>query len=97
MDNTTLPPTGDMSVDPVRDQPQKDGGTRYLNWNLGAEALEADHRDILVSLGGAVVTRWADLPRDVQKALFDAPTGPALPDVRESIAKFLHSHGEHHA
>ena len=97
MDNASLPPTGDLSVDPTRDQPQKNGGEPYLKWNLGTDgAFGEDEQVMLVSLGAAVITRWTDLPRDIQESLFKDATGPASPNAREDVAKFLHTHGERH-
>ncbi len=97
MENATLPPPGDLSVDPTRDQPQKDGGNRYLKWNLGVgESFDENERAMLVSLGAAVVSCWENLPRDVQESLFEAAAGPHSPDARSAVATFLHTHGEHH-
>ena len=102
MENSTLAPTGDMSVDPRRDQPQKDGGGRYLDWNLGAagQGLDLGQHGLLTCLGAAVVTRWAELPRNVQKALFETAamstsSGTTTPELCQAIARFLHDQGEH--
>jgi hypothetical protein len=40
-------------------------------------------------LGRAVFEQWADLPRDVQEALFEAAAGPD-PDTRNALAIELH-------
>lgn len=62
-------------------------------WGVsGQEALEASERDVLLSLGAAVVARWYDLPRDIQKQLFNAAaSGQAdTAETRNHIARFLH-------
>ncbi|MGN6365801.1 hypothetical protein [Asticcacaulis taihuensis] len=71
-----------------------DGGKPYLPWNLSAgHDLREDERELVQALGTAVVMRWFDLPRDIQKRLFEAAvSGPQT--LREPLAKFLHAHGE---
>jgi len=56
------------------------------------DAFNASERDVLLSLGAAVVARWYDLPRDIQKQLFNAAaSGQANPaETRNHIARFLH-------
>ena len=73
---------------------EPDGGKPYLSWNLSAgHDLHDDEQNLVQALGVAVVTRWFDLPRDIQKMLFEAAVaGPQA--VREPLAKFLHEHGE---
>jgi hypothetical protein len=41
-------------------------------------------------LGSAVFEQWANLPRDVQEALFEAAAGPD-PDTRNALATDLHN------
>ncbi|MDB5514006.1 MAG: hypothetical protein JWQ17_764 [Tardiphaga sp.] len=41
-------------------------------------------------LGRAVFEQWADLPRDVQEALFEAAAG-SDPDIRNALATDLHN------
>jgi hypothetical protein len=47
-------------------------------------------------LGAAVISRWNNLPTEVQRELFAsaASVGEPLPtaDLKEQIARFLHSH-----
>ena len=71
-----------------------DGGKLYLSWNLSAgHDLREDERSLVQALGAAVIMRWFDLPRDIQKRLFEAAiAGPQA--LREPLAKFLHEHGE---
>jgi hypothetical protein len=71
-----------------------DGGKPYRSWNLSAgHDLEADEQNLIHALGAAFVMRWFDLPRDIQKRLFEAAvSGPQT--LREPLAKFLHEHGE---
>ncbi|MDB5649744.1 MAG: hypothetical protein JWL62_1264 [Hyphomicrobiales bacterium] len=70
--------------------------TRVLaRWGLGSEALgvidAGEEQEILRCLGAAVIKGWADLPRDVQRSLFEAAAGAGKPE-REDIALFLHMH-----
>jgi len=71
-----------------------DGGKPFLSWNLSAgHDLRDDERKLVQALGAAVVMHWFDLPRDIQKCLFEAAVaGPQA--LREPLAKFLHEHGE---
>lgn len=77
---------GSMNISPAR----SDGGGAYLDWNLAArDELEAGEWTILVNLGAALVARWGELPRDLQRRLFEtAAAGDG--NVREDIARFLH-------
>jgi hypothetical protein len=54
------------------------------------------HEDELTAmLGGAVVRRWGDLPRDVQELLFEEALTAANADdanMREELALILHEH-----
>lgn len=64
-------------------------------WGLAETATPElqpqEDQAILQALGAAVIARWADLPRDVQRSLFDAAVDGGRPD-REAIAVFLHDH-----
>lgn len=89
MDNGSVPP----------DMPPPDGGNAYADWSIGAahDRLSESERDILLSLGAAVAGRWADLPRDVQKMLFNQASSRGAPDATElktHIAQFLHDHAD---
>lgn len=70
--------------------------SRVLNrWGLGGDAPGAlqpgEEHEILHCLGAAVMARWADLPRDIQRCLFEAAVAAGRPG-REDIALFLHAH-----
>lgn len=89
MDNGSVPP----------DMPPPDGGNSYADWSIGAagDHLSASERDILLSLGAAVAGRWADLPRDVQKMLFNQAASRGSPEaaqLKSHIAQFLHDHAD---
>ena len=62
---------------------------------LGASSEEEDER-ILRRLGEAVLEVWNDLPRDIQRQLFEhAVSGSAHRppgEIRQRIAQFLHDH-----
>ena len=89
MDNRGLPI--DLKPSPVEAEP--DGGPEYLDWSLPDEDLRDEERGVIQSLGAAVVARWAILPRDVQKLLFDtASRGEGSAEaLRGDIARFLHA------
>jgi len=72
---------------------QPPANTEAPSWGVdGHDAFDASERDVLLSLGAAVVARWYDLPRDIQKQLFNAAaSGQANPaETRNHIARFLH-------
>lgn len=60
-------------------------------------AQEEEH--ILQWLGAAVVTRWNELPTDVQRQIFASAVAVTEPlpsaELKEHIARFLHSHKGH--
>lgn len=65
-------------------------------WGLAPDdpsaAIEpGEEQEILRCLGAAVIARWADLPRDTQRSLFEAAVAVGRPG-REDIALFLHAH-----
>jgi len=45
---------------------------------------------IMTALGRAVAARWGDLPKSVQKDLFEAAVRLAGNDAREKLAAYLH-------
>lgn len=49
--------------------------------------------DVEKLIGAAVVGLWADLPRDLQEAIFEA-AAPQDDKLRENLAKYLHAHHE---
>ncbi len=82
MDNGSVP----ADVQP----PAEDSGSA---WSVPEqETFDASERDILLSLGAAVVARWYDLPRDIQKLLFNTAASGTTGTVetRVHIARFLH-------
>lgn len=88
MDNGTVP--ADLAPS-AADEARPIGGAHYLDWSL-PEGLREDERGIIQSLGAAVVARWSELPRDVQRSLFEAASGRGrtAETVRGDIARFLH-------
>ena len=79
------------------DLARPDGGERYLTWNLNPDALESHERDMLQALGAALLSRWPDLPRDVQKSLFEAAISDATTNaevLKSGLARFLHDNAE---
>ena len=88
MDNRGLP----IDLQPSADAAEPDGGPQYLDWSLPAEGLGDEERGVIQSLGAAVVSRWAVLPRDVQKLLFETATRSegGAEALRGHIARFLH-------
>lgn len=59
-------------------------------------ALGKEEALILQCLGAAVISRWNNLPTEVQRELFAraVSVGQPLPtaDLKEQIARFLHRH-----
>jgi hypothetical protein len=62
----------------------------------GRVVLSQAEQRILQCLGAAVIAQWAELPTDVQKALFEHAVSSGDPrhsvELREQIARFLHNH-----
>ena len=74
-----------------------DGGQSYLGWSLSPDALEPHETDMLQALGAALLIRWQELPRNVQKSLFDAAISDANTDaetLKSSLARFLHDNAD---
>ena len=46
--------------------------------------------ELMAALGRAVAAVWGDLPKDVQRELFEAATRSAGSGAREDLAKYLH-------
>lgn len=83
--------------DDAQESTASDGGASYLSWNLNVDDLKHEERTLLHVLGAAVLTQWFELPRDVQKALFDRAAGARrleIDDLRGNLARFLHEHGQ---
>ncbi len=85
MDNGVVPP----DMPPVDDDADIVKGPA---WGSAHDALASSERDVIISLGAAVVARWSDLPRDCQKLLFNAAAShqPDAVSLRGHIARFLH-------
>jgi hypothetical protein len=63
-------------------------------WRYRAGRLSEAERQILESLGAAVVHEWRDLPTDVQRSLFRSAADKEVLEVaplRENLARFLHT------
>lgn len=62
--------------------------------DIGVLAREEEH--ILQCLGAAVITRWNDLPTDIQRQLFQHAVSLGgrshTAQLKEQIARFLHDH-----
>jgi hypothetical protein len=89
MDNGTVPAE---VAPPETTEAKPDGGLQYLDWSLPDAELREDERGMLLTLGAAVVARWAVLPRDTQKLLFEtaARGDRTAAGLRGHIARFLH-------
>jgi hypothetical protein len=63
-----------------------------------ADGLSEDEAQILSLLGAAVVAEWNNMPREVQRALFERASQLGAPggdlSLRQDIATFLHDHHE---
>ncbi len=46
--------------------------------------------ELMAALGRAVAAAWGDLPKDVQRELFEAATRSAGSGARGELAKYLH-------
>jgi hypothetical protein len=59
-------------------------------------ALAADEERILRCLGGALIMQWNDLPRGIQRSLFEYAVSMGEPRetvvLKARIARFLHTH-----
>ena len=59
-------------------------------------ALADEERRVLLCLGAAVIMQWNELPRDIQRELFERAVITADPrrsaSLKEQIARFLHTH-----
>jgi hypothetical protein len=78
---------------------ENEGGATFSSLEEGDEeqvVLSLADQDILQRLGTAVIAQWTELPTDVQKALFQRAVTSGDPrhstDLREQIARFLHTH-----
>ena len=83
----------------TRDTNDNEPQNRSINQMAGRvsddERLTTAERRILQRLGVAVLTRWNDLPVDVQRKIFKAASDSAMSaksDIPAQIARFLHDH-----
>jgi hypothetical protein len=74
---------------------ENEGGRTDIDWEKRT-ALVEEEEHILQCLGAAVVTRWNDLPTNVQRELFASAVSVREPlhstELKQQIARFLHSH-----
>jgi hypothetical protein len=72
-----------------------EGGSLDADWEKRAALIQEEER-ILHCLGAAVITRWNNLPVEVQRELFASATSLSDPlptaELKKQIARFLHSH-----
>ena len=70
-------------------------GSLDADWEKRAALIQEEER-ILLCLGAAVITRWNNLPMEVQRELFASATSLSDPlptaEIKKQIARFLHSH-----
>ena len=63
---------------------------------LAGDALAAEEEHILRCLGAAVIMQWNNIPKKLQRELFDnaGSMGDLLStkDLRGKVARFLHKH-----
>lgn len=75
---------------------ENEGGRTDADREKRATLAKEEEALILQCLGAAVISRWNNLPTEVQRELFAsaASVGEPLPtaDLKEHIARFLHSH-----
>ena len=79
------------------DRWEGEGGAQVLPWALRYEGgdLGDKERQILECLGAALVSRWNELPTDVQRAIFQHAAANKTYDparLKAQIARFLHNH-----
>ncbi len=84
---------------PFRSNPFLRALARWESEGGSSHAIPADfdHNAVLLHLGTAVMMRWSNLPRKIQRDLFDAAAEMDEPNadaqfVRQHIALFLHQH-----
>ena len=74
---------------------ENEGGSIDSDWQKRA-ALVQEEEHILQCLGAAVITRWNNLPTEVQRELFASAVSLSEPlhtaELKQQIARFLHSH-----
>ena len=75
---------------------ENEGGRTDADREKRTALAKEEEALILQCLGAAVISRWNNLPTEVQRELFASAVsvGEPLPtaDLKEQIARFLHSH-----
>ena len=75
---------------------ENEGGRTDADREMRADLAKEEEALILQCLGAAVISRWNNLPTEVQRDLFAraVSVGEPLPtaDLKEQLACFLHSH-----
>ncbi|MBG0796880.1 hypothetical protein IYX23_04120 [Methylocystis sp. L43] len=75
---------------------ENEGGRTDADRETRAALAKEEEALILQCLGAAVISRWNNLPTEVQRDLFAraVSVGEPLPtaDLKEQLARFLHSH-----
>jgi hypothetical protein len=74
---------------------ENEGGSIDSDWEERT-ALVQEEEHILQCLGAAVITRWNNLPTEVQRELFASAVSLSEPlqtaELKQQIARFLHTH-----
>lgn len=72
-----------------------EGGSLDPDWKK-RDALVQEEEHILQCLGAAVITRWNNLPTEVQRDLFSSAVSLSEPlhtaELKQQIALFFHNH-----
>jgi hypothetical protein len=72
-----------------------EGGGLDSDWKK-RDSLVQEEEHILQCLGAAVITRWNNLPTEVQRDLFSSAVSLNEPlhtaELKQQIARFLHNH-----
>jgi hypothetical protein len=70
--------------------------------NVGEDRMSTEDREARIArmLGAAVISRWGDLPHDIQQELFEEAIvlghrGERDESLREELARFLHERRKH--
>jgi hypothetical protein len=57
---------------------------------IGVEGNQMASDEIMIALGRAIAANWGDLPKQVQKDLFEAAVRSAGTGARATLAAYLH-------
>jgi hypothetical protein len=95
MDNEPNVPTKDNSLVRALARWEYEGGSLDPDWKKRV-ALIQEEEHILQCLGAAVITRWNNLPTQVQRKLFASAVSLSEPlhtaELKQQIARFFHIH-----